>query len=170
MSKDLIHAYNRLAADYDKNRILADITKLGFLPAQFDAVTAIYWLFHIEKEIHPQLFANVFRWLKPGGKMLFPCACKEYSGKTEFSGDISFMAEKLYYSHTTPEKLYKMLETIGFELLSADYRDIGGERFLWVTIRKPLWSELLVVPDCDMPAFLSVPYKFSGTFKSFVVY
>ncbi len=205
MPKDLIHAYNRLAADYDKNRglfdmsavlndfwhykhrekghlldlgcgvgepgpgffirkgwqvtgvdfsekmldlaqkyqpemdrIFADITELNFSPEQFDAITAIYSLFHVEKENHRQLFSNVYRWLKPGGKALFTYACKEYTGQTEFSGYITFMSEKLFYSHTTPEKLYKILEMNGFNLLSADYRDIGGERFLWVTIGKPV--------------------------------
>ncbi len=204
MPKELIDAYNRLAADYDKNRglfdmsavlndfyhylnigeghlldlgcgagepgpgffirkgwnvtgvdfsekmldlamkyqpemhrILADVTEVDFSSGQFDAITAIYSLFHIEREKHPLLFTNIYNWLKPGGKALFTYACKEYTGKKEFSGYITFMAEKLYYSHTTPEKLYKMLETTGFDLLSADYRDIGGERFLWVTIEKP---------------------------------
>ena len=203
MPKDLIDAYNRLAADYDKNRglfdmtevlnhfynslnvgkgclldlgcgagepgpgffirkgwdvtgvdfsdrmlelakkyqpdmhrIFADITEVDFSPAQFDAVTAIYSIFHIEKEKHQQLFANIYNWMKPGGKALFTYACKEYTGKNEFSGYITFMSEKLYYSHTTPQKLYKMLENNGFSLISADYRDIGGERFLWVTIGK----------------------------------
>lgn len=121
----------------EMHRILADITEVDFLPGQFDAVTAIYSLFHIEREKHPFLFTNAYNWLKPGGKMLFTYACKEYTGSEEFSDYITFMSERLFYSHTTPEKLYKMLENIGFDLLSADYRDIGGERFLWVTIGKP---------------------------------
>lgn len=204
MPKDLIDAYNRLAADYDKNRglfdisavlndfyrylsvskgrlldlgcgagepgpgffirkgwevtgvdfsekmlelakkyqpkmhrIFADITEVDFSPAQFDAITAIYSLFHIEREKHKQLFANIYNWLKPGGKALFTYACEEYTGKKEFSGYITFMAEKLYYSHTTPDNLYKMLEGNGFNLLFKDYRDIGSERFLWVAIEKP---------------------------------
>jgi len=36
------------------------------------------------------------------------------------------------------ESFWKVLGAIGLDLLSADYRDIGGERFLWVTIGKPL--------------------------------
>ncbi len=117
--------------------ILADITEVDFATGQFDAVTAIYSLFHVEKEKHPLLFSNIYRWLKPGGKVLFTYACKEYTGHREFSGYITFMSEKLYYSHTTPEKLIEILKTTGFDLLSTDYRDIGGERFLWVTIGKP---------------------------------
>ncbi|MDR4988961.1 MAG: methyltransferase domain-containing protein [Bacteroidales bacterium] len=119
------------------NSILADITKVAFLPEQFDAVTAIYSLFHIEKEKHPKLFYDLYQWLKPGGKMLFTYACKEYTGHAEFSGYIRFMSENLFYSHTTPQKLYAMLEATGFDLLARDYRDIGGERFLWVALGKP---------------------------------
>jgi hypothetical protein len=31
-----------------------------------------------------------------------------------------------------------MLEKTGFRIESKDYRDIGGETFLWVTVTKPV--------------------------------
>ncbi len=45
------------------------------------------------------------------------------------------MGNSLYYGHKTPEALYRDLETAGFSLEDAAYREIGGETFLWVTVR-----------------------------------
>lgn len=129
-----------LAARYQPqmHRVLADITEFQMPPASVDAITAVYALFHTEKEKHPGLFAGIYRWLKPGGKALFTYATKEYTGAEEFSGYIRFMSENLFYSHCSPDQLFATLKDIGFELLAADYRDIGGEVFLWVTVEKPI--------------------------------
>jgi hypothetical protein len=48
------------------------------------------------------------------------------------------MKQKLYYSHKSPDKLYTDLENIGFNIESKDYRNIGNEIFLWVTVSKPM--------------------------------
>jgi hypothetical protein len=45
------------------------------------------------------------------------------------------LGEELYYSHKTPQDLYKDLINAGFKIVSADYRAIGGETFLWVTVK-----------------------------------
>jgi len=42
----------------------------------------------------------------------------------------------IYYSHKSPDEMYADLEAVGFEIESKDYRDIGGEIFLWVTLSK----------------------------------
>ncbi|HOC59654.1 MAG TPA: hypothetical protein PKN70_06880, partial [Smithellaceae bacterium] len=44
-------------------------------------------------------------WLRPGGKLLFTYATKEYTGADIFNGFKKFMGENLFYSHTTPENL-----------------------------------------------------------------
>lgn len=128
-----------LAARYQPrmHRILADMTEFQMPSESVDAITAVYALFHTEKEKHPGLFSGMYRWLRPGGKALFTYATKEYTGAEEFSGYIRFMAEDLFYSHYRPHQLFSILKDIGFELLAADYRDIGGEVFLWVTVGKP---------------------------------
>ena len=82
--------------------ILADICDVDFLDEQFDAVTAIYCLFHIEYTKHADIFRKVFSWLKPGGRSLFTYATKEYTGSEIFNGYKEFMGEQLFYSHTTP--------------------------------------------------------------------
>lgn len=117
--------------------MLADIRDVDFTDEQFDAITAIYCLFHIEYEKHEEIFRKLYRWLKPGGMSLFTYASKEYTGAETFNGYKEFMGERLFYSHTTPEKMISMLKSAGFEKQLLKYRSIGGETFLWVTVTKP---------------------------------
>ncbi len=120
----------------EMNTICADMREVNFSAEQFDAITAIYSLFHVPKKDHPELFSKLFSWLRPGGKVLFTYATKEYTGSDEFNDYKTFLGEELFYSHTTPEKLYEILKDIGFTIEGNDYREIGGETFLWITIKK----------------------------------
>jgi SAM-dependent methyltransferase len=117
--------------------IYADICDVDFPSEQFEAVTAIYCLFHIEYKKHEEIFRNIYRWLKPRGKFLFTYATKEYTGAEIFNGYKEFMGEQLFYSHTKPDKLTANLEYVGFKIESEQYRDIGEETFLWMTTAKP---------------------------------
>lgn len=121
----------------DMKTVFADIREVEFPDEQFDAVTMIYCLFHIEYEKHDAIFRKIHDWLKPGGKSLFTYATKEYTGAGIFNGYKEFMGEQLFYSHTMPDNLYADLKSIGFAIDSARYREIGGETFLWVTVAKP---------------------------------
>jgi ubiquinone/menaquinone biosynthesis C-methylase UbiE len=118
-------------------RILADMREVRLPDGGFDAATLIYSLFHVPRQDHPALFANLFRWLIPGGRLLFTYATKEYTGQDELDGYREFLGRQLFYSHTTPMKLRGQLEAAGFACESAAYRDIGGETFLWVTVQRP---------------------------------
>jgi ubiquinone/menaquinone biosynthesis C-methylase UbiE len=118
-------------------RIQGDMREVELPEAGFDAVTLIYSLFHVPRQDHPALFAKLFRWLRPGGRLLFTYATKEYTGQDEFDGDKEFLGRPLFYSHTTPLRLRDQLEAAGFACESAAYRDIGGETFLWVTVQRP---------------------------------
>ncbi len=128
-----------LASKYvpEMKTINADMCQVEFEPGQFDAIIAIYSLFHIPSKEHAALFDKIYRWLRPEGAALFTYATKEYTGSDEFDGYIKFMGQELYYSHKSPDKLYAMLEESGFSIESKDYRDIGNETFLWVTVSKP---------------------------------
>jgi ubiquinone/menaquinone biosynthesis C-methylase UbiE len=117
--------------------ICADICEAEFPDEQFDAVTVIYCLFHIEYKKHEEVFRKIYGWLKPGGLSLFTYATKEYTGADIFNGYKEFMGERLFYSHTTPDNLITILKSIGFTIESYQYRHIGGETFLWFTIVKP---------------------------------
>ncbi len=114
----------------------ADIRKVSFDQNQFDAIVAIYSLFHLPCKDHLALFKNIYQWLREGGTALFTYATKQYTGKDEFDGYVSFLGEELFYSHKKPEMLYQDLNSVGFEIISKEYYEIGGETFLWITIKK----------------------------------
>ena len=114
----------------------ADMREIEFAPDNFEAITAVYSLFHIPCNDQTALFDKFYRWLCPQGKVLFTYATKEYTGSDEFDGYKEFLGQKLYYSHKSPDALWADLENTGFHIESRDYREIGGETFLWVTVRK----------------------------------
>ena len=114
----------------------ADISEVDFESTQFDAIIASYSLFHISVDKHKDILKKFDKWLCPNGKALFTYAAEEYTGSTTFDGYKNFMGQALYYSHKNPDELYVDLEDIGFNIDSIDYRNIGGETFLWVTVSK----------------------------------
>lgn len=118
--------------------VLGDIREVTFEAQSFDAVTAIYSLFHVPWHDHPAVFANVWRWLRPGGRMLFTYATSDYTGFDEFEGAKEFMGQELFYSHTTVQRLGTQLELAGFDSVATVDQTIGGETFLWVTANRPL--------------------------------
>jgi cyclopropane fatty-acyl-phospholipid synthase-like methyltransferase len=128
----------QLALNYvpEMRTINSDMLDVDFDANQFDAVTATYSLFHIPATAHAELFEKMHRWLCPGGKALFTYATSAYTGSDEFDGYKKFMDKELYYSHKTPENLYAVLKQTGFSVDSREYLNIGGEEFLWVTVKK----------------------------------
>lgn len=128
-----------LARNYqpEMKTIHSDIIGLELDDGQFQAITAIYSLFHIPRKYHGRIFRNMYRWLRPGGKAIFTYASREYTGSEVFSGYIEFMDERLFYSHHSPVALRRLLQQAGFSILSMDYRNIGGETFLWPIVAKP---------------------------------
>ena len=129
----------RLAARHvpGMRTLYADMRTVAFAPGRFDAITLIYALFHVPRDDQTTLFADMFSWLKPEGRALFTYATEEYTGQPAFDGHKEFLGQTLYYSHKTPESLYRDLQQIGFVIEARDYREIGGETFLWVTVAKP---------------------------------
>jgi len=115
------------------NAICADINQVEFDKSTFDAITAIYSLFHVPRERHLDLFHKWQKWLRPGGKVLFTYATREYTGQEEFDGFKEFLGEQLFYSHDSELMLKEKLQQSGLTVQSAIKREIGGETFLWVT-------------------------------------
>ncbi len=118
--------------------IHSDICAVELAVAAFDAVTLIYSMFHIPRQRHAELLEKMYRWLKPGGMALFTYATRDYTGSDEFDGYKEFLGQRLFYSHNTPETLLAGITRCGFLVDSQVYRVIADERFLWLTLRKPV--------------------------------
>lgn len=135
---DISGAMLKLAACYAPKmmRIYADMREVNFAPESFDAICAIYSLFHVPATDHPGLFARMRDWLRRDGYLLFTYATAAYTGQSRFDGHKAFMGHNLYYSHVTPEELSVQLAKAGLELVEAKERALGGETFLWVTAQR----------------------------------
>lgn len=116
-------------------RIQGDMRRVGFAPGSFDAVTAVYSLFHLPWHEHGALFRRIAQWLRPGGRLFFTYATAAYTGQERFEGWMEFMGEQLFYSHTTPVGLHQQLAQAGLEVEFEQQPSIAGETFLWVTAR-----------------------------------
>jgi len=115
----------------------ADMRQAAFEDSAFDAVTAVYSLFHVPRDEHGAMFEKIYRWLKPGGAALMTYATKAYTGADEFDGYKEFMGQFLYYSHYSTDRVMAQLRQTGFDSVENDYVDIGGETFLWLIAVKP---------------------------------
>lgn len=119
------------------HRIQGDMLDIELPATGFDAITAIYSLFHCPSAEHPGLFASMHRWRRPGGLVLFTYATRDYTGQDNFAEYKEFMGQSLYYSHITPEALATQLQQAGLIVEQVVKRSIGGETFLWVTAWRP---------------------------------
>ncbi len=108
--------------------IVGSNKQLPVVPASLDVIICMFGYPMYEA------FAKV---LKPGGKVLFTYATRDFTGQEEFDGRLEFMGQALYYSHKCPEALIADLKQVGFSIDAAEYRDIGDEVFLWITAGKP---------------------------------
>ena len=133
-SKQMLELAHRYVPEMET--IHADVRQVKFSSAQFDAIVAVYSLFHVPRQDHHELFSNMHHWLRPGGMLLFTYATKQYTGCEEYDGYVNFLGKDLYYSHSTPEQLTKDLRAIGFKILEKEFIEIAGETFLWITVQK----------------------------------
>ena len=96
--------------------ICADIMTVSLPPSSFDAVVALYSVFHIPREEHLHLFRRVHRWLKPGGLLLCTLSYHSEEGYTEED----FFGTTMYWSNYSLEQYVEMLTGVGFAPLATE--------------------------------------------------
>lgn len=117
--------------------IQAEMSQLDFPRERFDAVTAFYSIIHLPREEQPALFRSIERWLRPGGYLV------TVMGAADSPGDVDpdWLGTPMYWSHFDSLANIEMIETSGFEIISAQEETISEDgvpvTFLWVVGRKP---------------------------------
>lgn len=86
----------------------ADMTKLEYPEASFDAVIAFYSLFHLPREEQGPMVKMITRWLKPGGVLLFNLAAEEGDRVTD-----DWMGVKMFSTGLGVEGNNKMVKEFG---------------------------------------------------------
>src|SRR5262245_13433282 len=117
--------------------IHADMTRLEFAPACFDAVAAFYSLIHVPRHEHPSLLRHAATWLRPGG--LFVATLWPQAIEAAFAED--WHGAPMYWSGFDTQTNAKLIAEAGLRLLSAkeETAEEFGEpvTFLWVVAEKP---------------------------------
>jgi SAM-dependent methyltransferase len=110
----------------------ADMTRLTFPPASFDAVLAFYSITHVPREEQAQLLRDIARWLRPGGMLVASLGAEDDPGSVEED----WLGAPMYFSAFDSMTSKRLVRDAGFELLRADEitEDENGVpvTFLWV--------------------------------------
>ena len=86
-----------------------------FEPSSFDAVVALYSIFHIPRETQPALIRRFHRWLRPGGYLLCTLTHDSEPGYTEDD----FHGVTMYWSNYSLGEYLGILAHSGFVVLET---------------------------------------------------
>lgn len=95
--------------------IHGDILEVEFDDASFDAVVAVFVLFHLPREEHGELFRRVWAWLRPGGYFLVTLT--EFAEAPYTEDD--FFGVPMYWSHLGWAEYEGLLREAGFTILDG---------------------------------------------------
>ena len=117
--------------------IHGDFTEMEFSDGSFDGVVALYAISHVPREQHLQLFADVFRWLVPGGRFLATLGAADIA---DWTG--SWLGDQMFFSSFSADENRRLLCAAGFGLLLDEIavtREPDGDvSFLLGYRQKPL--------------------------------
>lgn len=94
--------------------ITSDIMATEFEPQSFDAVIAVYALFHLPREEHRLLLERIATWLRPSGSLFASFVDTSHLGYTE----PDFFGVTMYWSHFDACWYRQLLPELGFEFLT----------------------------------------------------
>lgn len=114
----------------------ADMTRLEFAPAAFEAVVSLYAFNHLPFGDLPQLLENIARWLTPGGLLLANMGASYNPGTFE----PDWLGVRMYFSGYSTETSQAFVRAAGLHIQSAReetvWETIDGRttpaRFLWI--------------------------------------
>jgi len=122
-----------------------DMMALSFPRSNFDAVVAMYSIFHLPRPEQPILLSKISAWLKPEGLLLccFPSEELEQLVETDWLEKGAWM----YWSSWGKNKSLEMVRDVGLEIIMEQViEDEGNDdnhvkgnakpKFLWIVARK----------------------------------
>ena len=118
------------------NYIKGDFTKYDFQNEKYDAVIAIYSIFHIPREEHNKLIKKIHKYLKKNGYILITMGVRETDGieiEDDFCGNT-----RMAWSHYDYKKNIELINNNGFRIIKYDNEnDFGSdEHHLWILAQK----------------------------------
>jgi SAM-dependent methyltransferase len=97
---------------------------------EVDAVVSFYAIFHTPRQSHGKTLKTLASFLPQDGLLLVTMGAGEWEGEEDFHGT------PMRWSHYGPEKNRQLIESAGFEVLSDEIDDSGGERHQVLLARK----------------------------------
>jgi cyclopropane fatty-acyl-phospholipid synthase-like methyltransferase len=126
--------------------IHADITRLAFTRACFDAVVAFYALMHVPRQEYAALFHTIASWVRPGGWFL----ATRGLGDLEAGLEADWLGVPMYWSSFDRATSLRLLHEAGFVIQRAceETADEDGVAvtFLWVLGRREDEAEAVSTP------------------------
>ncbi len=121
----------------DATFIHADMTKLDFPAASFDAVAEFGAIIHVPRHEHPKLLNDIASWLRPGGIFVGSRMANSTLGGVEED----WLGAPMFWSGFDSETNKQLVREAGLELTRAEVElvDEDGEDvpFLSIIARKP---------------------------------
>ena len=91
-----------------------EFSKLSFPPGSFDAVVSFFAVIHVPLEEHPGLFADIARWLSPGGIFLGTVGHHPWTGTEE--AYLGVQGGRMCWSHAGSAEYVRWLGDAGLEV------------------------------------------------------
>ncbi len=114
--------------------ILSDLSNTWFAEKSFDAMVCLYAVFHIPRDEHRHLLANIYAWLKPKGIILITVGVYdlEYSKEENWCG--VKMAWNSYDAHT----YIQIMNKLGFNITNSRFEGQPGDKeyHFWIMAQK----------------------------------
>jgi SAM-dependent methyltransferase len=115
--------------------VRADITAFALVPGSVDAVVSFYATGHLAPAAHSPLYAEIARWLRPGGLLLTSAPLGAGEGVEQ-----DWLGQPMYFGGIGVDATLDAIESAGFVIEEHEVVDddaAGRERFLWVTASLP---------------------------------
>lgn len=107
-----------------------DMTALRFDRETFDAVTCVFALFHVPRNLHARVLASFHHVLKDGGLLLLN------NGTGESEGYSMFFGHEMFWSNWSPAITRSLAVDAGFTIDFDGVLARGGEHQYWIVARK----------------------------------